>query len=241
MPFFLFDPTIILVIPALLLAIYAQAKVRSTYTKYSQFATRSGLTGAAVAQAILRDEGIETASDPDRFTPGSAVGLEVTPGEMSDHYDPRSRTLRLSRDVHYGNSIASLGIAAHEVGHAIQHARLYAPLSMRNVMYPVANIGSTLAFPLFLIGFFVGGGILMKAAIVMFALAVMFTVITLPVEFDASRRAVRALANGGYMTEDEIAGVRKVLNAAALTYVAATAMALLQLVRMVFLASLTEE
>lgn len=234
MPFFFFDPTIVLLVPAIILAVYAQMKVRSTYHKYSQVATHSNLTGASVTRAILRDENV-TAPD------GRELDLEITPGELSDHYDPRSRTLRLSQDIYYGNSIAALGIAAHEVGHAIQHARMYTPMEVRNFVYPVSNIGSALAFPLFFIGFLMANPLLLKAGIILFTLAVLFTVLTLPVEFDASRRAVRALANGGYMTEDELAGAKKVLNAAALTYVAATAMALLQLLRMVLLAQHADE
>lgn len=234
MPFFFFDPTIVLLLPAIILAVYAQYKVRSTYRKYSEVATRANLTGATVTRAILRDENI---SGPD----GREIELEITPGELTDHYDPRARTLRLSQDIFYGNSIASLGIAAHEVGHAIQHARMYTPMEIRNFVYPVSSIGSTLAFPLFFIGFIMASPILLQAGIILFSLAVAFTVLTLPVEFDASRRAIRALSSGGYMTEDELAGAKKVLNAAALTYVAATAMALLHLLRMILLARLADE
>lgn len=229
MMFPIFDPTMVLLIPALLLALYAQYKVKATYHKYSQIGTRSGLTGAAVTRAILQDEGV---TDP--------IGLELTPGELSDHYDPRTRTLRLSQDIYHGTSISALGIAAHEVGHAIQHARLYTPMEVRNLIYPVSSIGSALAFPLFIVGLLMSSPLMLKAAIVMFTLAVVFTVLTLPVEFDASRRAVRALANGGYLTEDELVGAKKVLNAAALTYVAATAMAVLQLLRMIVLSRLSE-
>lgn len=231
MPFL--DPTIVLLIPAILLAIYAQIKVKSTYHKYSQIATRSGLTGAAVTREILRDENV---SGPG----GREIGLELTPGELSDHYDPRSRTLRLSQDIFYGNSISALGIAAHEVGHAIQHAREYTPMQVRNLVYPVSSIGSSLAFPLFFVGIIVGNPLLLKVGILLFTLAVLFTVLTLPVEFDASRRAIRSLANGGYLTEEELSGAKKVLNAAALTYVAATAMALLNLLRLILIARMSE-
>lgn len=234
MPFFFFDPTIVLLLSAIILAGYAQYKVRSTYQKYSQVATRGNLTGASVTKAILRDENV---AGPD----GRDIDLEITAGELTDHYDPQTRTLRLSQDIFYGNSIAALGVAAHEVGHAIQHARMYTPMEIRNFVYPVSSIGSTLAFPLFFIGFIMASPVLLKAGIILFTLAVLFTVLTLPVEFDASRRAVRALANGGYMTEDELAGAKKVLNAAALTYVAATAMALLHLLRMVLLARLAND
>ena len=233
------DPTMILILPALLLAMWAQFKVKSTYAEYARVATRSGLTGAKVAGLILRDAGITLSDDPDR-TPGSACGLASIPGDLTDHYDPRSRMLNLSEDVYYGTSIAALGIAAHEVGHAIQHARAYAPLSFRNVIYPVCSIGSTLAFPLFVIGLFIHGGmgsILIQAGILLFTLAVVFSIITLPVEFNASNRALRALAKGGYLATDELAGARRVLSAAAMTYVAATVMAVMQLLRMLLLAN----
>ena len=220
---------LIFVAPALVLSLWAQAKVKSTYAKYSQIATYSGMTGAQVADRILRDSNIALVDDPERYPGGSACGLEAIPGELTDHYDPRSRTLRLSQDIYHGNSIAALGIAAHEVGHAIQHAKLYAPLMLRNVVYPVCNIGSTLAWPLLIIGFILNSFQLVLLGVALFSLAVVFTVLTLPVEFDASRRAVLALSQGGYLQEDELRGAKKVLNAAALTYVAAAAMAIMQL------------
>jgi len=227
LPFMLFDPTMLLVLPGLILAIWAQFKVKSSYARFSKVGTQSGLTGAQVAQYILQDAGI------------NAVDIECIPGDLTDHYDPRSRTLRLSQAVYSGNSIAALGIAAHEVGHAIQHARMYAPLGIRNIVYPVCSIGSTLAFPLFFAGFFLPvslGTTVIQLAILLFSLAVFFTVLTLPVEFNASSRALAALRNGGYLTSDELKGARKVLNAAALTYVAGAAMAVLQLIRMVLIA-----
>jgi hypothetical protein len=231
-----FEPTMILLIPALLFAVWAQHKVKSTYAKFSQVNARSGLSGADVARAILRDENIELVSEQDDI-PSDSVGLTAIPGELSDHYDPKARMLRLSEGIYHGTSVAALGIAAHEVGHAVQHARMYSPLMMRNVVYPVCNIGSSLAFPLFFVGFIFATPMLMKFAIIMFTLAVFFTLITLPVEFDASARAMRALSSGGYLTEDELKGTKKVLTAAALTYVAAAAMAIIQLVRMVILAT----
>jgi len=231
---FYLDGTIILILPALILAIWAQAKVKSAYAKYAQVGVRNGMTGADVARYILRDAGI-TVSDNPELTSGPTCGLACIPGQMTDHYDPRSHMLNLSQGVYSGRSIAALGIAAHEVGHAIQHARAYAPLSLRNVVYPVCNIGSTLAFPLFFIGLIAHVGPLMDAAIILFSFAVFFTVLTLPVEFNASRRALRALEGGGYLAEDELAGARKVLTAAAMTYVAAAAMAIMNLVRMLLL------
>jgi len=237
--FFLWDPTMILVIPALLLAIWAQVKVKSAFAKYSKIGVRSGLTGAEVAERILRGENIPVSNRPQDYPGNVACGIAAMPGRMTDHYDPRTRMLNLSEDVYYGRSIAALGIAAHEVGHAIQHARLYGPLAIRNIIYPVCGIGSNLAFPLFFIGFiFRYGvfGVLMQVGIALFTLAVFFTFLTLPVEFNASRRALRILSSGGYLTTDELAGARKVLSAAALTYVAAAAMAALQLIRMLVLA-----
>ena len=228
-PFFFFDSTMILLIPPLLLALWAQYRVKSSYAHFSKVGTRSGLTGKDVALHILQDAGVDPAS----------CDLEPIPGHMTDHYDPTSRTLRLSEDVYHGRSVAALGIAAHEVGHAIQHARAYAPLMLRNVVYPVCSLGSSLAFPLFFIGLilpFAFSPILVQAAIWLFAAAVFFTVITLPVEFNASSRALAALSQGGYLTPEEMGGARKVLNAAALTYVASTAMAIMELVRMLLIA-----
>lgn len=226
--FFFYDWTWILLIPALILSIYAQAKVSSTYDRYSRVVSRAGYTGAELAQEILRRAGTYTPSLND-------VEIEVIPGHLTDHYDPKNKVLRLSKDNFYGRSVASLGIVAHEVGHAIQHARAYAPLHLRNAIVPAANIGSQLAFPLFFLGFLFNSPSLMDIGILAFSLALLFQVITLPVEFDASARAVRILRSGNYMAEDELSMVKKVLTAAALTYIAATAMALLQLVRLLIL------
>ncbi len=236
---FFFHPADLLMIPAIILAIWAQAKVRGAYAKYSQVGVRSGLTGADVAQRILRDSNIAPATGRG---PGvaSRVALECIPGEMTDHYDPRDNTLRLSENVYHGRSIAALGIAAHEVGHAIQHANNYVPMQVRQLVYPVSSIGSTLAFPLILLGVFLPyfgmhAPWLINLGIWLFTAAVAFTVITLPVEFNASSRALRALASGGYLTEEEIGGAKAVLDAAALTYVAAAAAAILQLLRLLLI------
>ncbi len=226
--YFYYDWTWLLLIPALIFAIYAQTKVSSTYERFSEVISRSGYTGAELARTILDRAGTY---NPELLD----VDIVAIPGRLTDHYDPRSRQLRLSEDNYYGRSVASLGIVAHEVGHAIQHARAYAPLTMRNAIVPVANIGSQLAFPLFFMGFLFNAPTLMDIGILAFSLALLFQVITLPVEFDASARAVRILRSGGYMDEEELSMVRKVLTAAALTYVAATAMALLQLVRLLIL------
>ena len=226
---------LIFMLPAILFAFWAQWKVKSTYAKYAEVGTRSGLSGAEVAAHILHDAGIEVSGNPTAVPGRAACAIESVPGELTDHYDPRDRTLRLSDDIYAGRSVAALGIAAHEVGHAIQHARLYAPLMLRTVVYPVCSLGSTLAWPLFIIGFMFHFPILIPLGIALYIFAVFFTVLTLPVEFNASRRALQCLSSGGYLTSDELAGARKVLTAAALTYVAAAAMAILELVRMLVL------
>jgi uncharacterized protein len=214
----IFDPLyLIMVLPALLLSIYAQIKVKSTYSKFSKVPTFRGVTGAQAAQLILRAAGI------------SDVSIEVTRGFLSDHYDPRSKVLRLSESVYAGNSIASVGVAAHEAGHAIQDAVGYAPLKLRGALVPVSTLGSNLAWPLLMIGFIFMSQSLILAGILFFTLAVLFQIITLPVEFNASSRALAALPASGILSESEVKGARKVLSAAALTYVAAASAAILQL------------
>jgi Zn-dependent membrane protease YugP len=220
---FFFDWTFFLIIPPLILALYAQAKVKGAYKKYSQVFASSRTTGAQVAHQLLQTAG---AGD---------IRIEKQPGELTDHYDPRKRVLRLSQGVHDSSSIAALGFAAHEAGHAIPHQQHYQPMNLRSLIYPVANIGSTLAFPLFFIGFIFskrGPSVLMDVGIMLFAGAVAFSVVTLPVEFNASKRALALLEERRFLTSDEMVGARKVLGAAALTYVASTAMAAMQLLRM---------
>jgi Zn-dependent membrane protease YugP len=220
---FFYDWTFFLIIPPLILALYAQAKVKGAYRKYSQVFASSRTTGAQAAHQLLQTAG---AGD---------ITIEKQPGELTDHYDPRKRVLRLSQGVHDSSSIAALGIAAHEAGHAIQHRTHYQPMHLRSLIYPVANLGSTLAFPLFFIGFIFskrGPSVLMDLGIMLFAGAVAFSVITLPVEFNASKRALALLEERRFLTSDEMVGARKVLGAAALTYVASTAMAAMQLLRM---------
>jgi Zn-dependent membrane protease YugP len=220
---FFYDWTFFLIIPPLILALYAQAKVKGAYRKYSQVFSSSRTTGAQAAHQLLQTAG---AGD---------ITIEKQPGELTDHYDPRKRVLRLSQGVHDSSSIAALGIAAHEAGHAIQHRTHYQPMHLRSLIYPVANLGSTLAFPLFFIGFIFskrGPSVLMDLGIMLFAGAVVFSVITLPVEFNASKRALALLEERRFLTSDEMVGARKVLGAAALTYVASTAMAAMQLLRM---------
>jgi len=222
------DPTFLLAIPALILAFYAQARVKNAYRKYSQVFAASRMTGAQAAHQLLQAAG------------AGAVTIERQPGQLTDHYDPRKKVLRLSEGVHDSTSIAALGIAAHETGHAIQHHTQYGPMGLRSLIYPVANLGSGLAFPLFLAGFFFGGKTsttLMDIGIVLGAGAVAFTGGTLPGEFNASKRAVALLEERRFLSGDELVGAKKVLGAAALTYVAATASAASQLIRMLVLRS----
>lgn len=220
---FYFDPTMILILPAIILALWANSLVKSNYKKYKQVGNNVNMTGAEVAEAILERNGI------------TDVPVLAVEGELTDHYDPRKREVRLSQDIFYGSSVASVAIAAHEVGHAIQHAQSYVPLKIRHAIFPVARFGSTSAFPLFLIGFLFNAPILMNLGIIFFAAALLFQVATLPVEFNASQRAFKQLGEGFVIDPKEMVGVKKVLNAAALTYVAATLMALLQLIRLVIL------
>ena len=215
----IFDPLyIIMIAPALILSIFAQIKVKSSYSRYSKVPTSRGITGAQAAREILRAEGIND------------VGIELSRGFLSDHYDPRTRVLRLSQTVYAGNSLASVGVAAHEAGHAIQHAHGYLPLKLRSALVPISSLGSNLAWPLLIIGFIFMAKSLILAGIIFFSLAVAFQLVTLPVEFNASFRALEALPQAGILLDSEVAGARKVLSAAALTYVAAAASAVLQLV-----------
>lgn len=225
MGFFYFDSTIFLLIPAMILAFFAQSKVRGAYAKYSRVPGTKGLSGAQVARRLLDGAGL------------SGIEVEITAGNLTDHYDPRKQVVRLSRAVYSSNSLAALGIAAHETGHALQHSHGYFPLSLRNNFFPVVQLGSNLAMPLFLIGFLFANsiGILMDIGIMLFIFAVIFQLITLPVEFNASSRAVGLLLENGMIARTEESGVRSVLNAAALTYVAATAVAISHLLRLLVL------
>ena len=223
MEFLFWDPTFLLLIPAVVLALFAHTRVRSTYRRYSRVPNSGGYRGSDVARALLRANGI------------ADVEIGRAEGHLSDHYDPRRKILRLSPGVHDGKSVAALGIAAHEVGHAVQHSAGYAPLSIRHRLFPVASIGTSLAFPLFIAGLLFRVPYLMDIGILFFSGAVLFQLVTLPVEFNASSRALAQLQNGGYLVAEEVSGARSVLNAAALTYVAATAMAVLQLLRLLLL------
>jgi Zn-dependent membrane protease YugP len=222
------DWTLILLIPAFLLGAYAQFKVSSSFRKFSKVASSRGLTGAEAARLVLEGAGLYN------------VGIKVGGRRLSDHYDPRDRSLTLSPDVGNSRSLAALGVAAHEAGHALQHAEGYAAFKLRSTLVPVANIGSNLGIILFFIGWILGAyqGIpwLMNIGIILFSAAVLFTLVTLPVEFNASNRAIKELTNKSILVgKAEIEGAKKVLNAAALTYVAAALMAVLQLARMILI------
>ena len=222
--FYYYDPTVLLLIPGLILALYAQLKVSSTYARYKKVHSGTWLTGAQIARQILDTNGC------------GSVRIERVPGSLTDHYDPENGVLRLSEEVYASRSIAALGVAAHEAGHAIQDATDYGPMRIRATLVPVANIGSSAAIPLFMLGLIFSWEPLLKIGILCFSLAVLFYLVTLPVEFNASGRAV-ALLSSGYLPQDEVKGVKKVLSAAALTYVAAALQAILQLLRLVLLAN----
>ena len=222
MPFYsIFDPTMIILIPAIIISFWAQNKINSTYNKYSQVRTMNGYTGKEIARMMLDDAGLYD------------VRIEVINSKLGDHYDPSSRILRLSPEVYSGGSISSAGIAAHEVGHAIQHKERYAPLTIRNSIVPVVNFGSGISWILFFIGILLGFKGLTWIGIILFSSVVIFQLITLPVEFDASTRALNILKSRGILYGDETKNAQKVLDAAAMTYVAATLMAVSNLIRLI--------
>ncbi len=221
-----FDPTYLLVLIGAVICLIASARVKSTYQKYSQYRSMSGMTGAQAADRILRSAGIYD------------VTIQHISGSLTDNYNPSKKTLNLSDSVYRSTSVAAVGVAAHECGHAIQHHQGYAPLGFRTAIVPVANIGSVLAWPLILIGLFFSrntGSVLINIGILCFSLAVLFQLVTLPVEFNASSRALRILGEQGILSESELPYTRKVLSAAALTYVASAAASILQLLRLVLL------
>ena len=219
-----FDYTyLVLVLPAVLLGLWAQMRVQSNFKKYSQVRSRRGATADQVARGILNENGL------------GHVRIERVSGSLSDHYDPRTDTVRLSDTVYGSASIAAIGVAAHEVGHAIQHARHYAPLTLRNAIIPITNIGSTLSMPLIIAGLIFNSSTLAFAGILLFGGVAVFQLITLPVEYNASRRAMATLDSQGILDKDELKGTQKVLSAAALTYVAALITSLAQLLRLVLL------
>jgi Zn-dependent membrane protease YugP len=222
-----YDPTFILLLPAMVFAMWAQWKVQHTYAEMSKVRAANGMTGTAMAKDIMRRNGV------------TDVAVEEVGGVLSDHYDPRSKVVSLSSGIARGDSLASIAVAAHEVGHVLQHAQGYPGLALRSAIAPVASIGSMAAFPLFFIGLIFNlpglSKTLMDVGILLFAGAVVFHVITLPVEFDASKRALAQLTSSGSIAPQEVAGAKKVLDAAALTYLAAAAMAALQLLRLVMI------
>lgn len=219
--YYYYDPTYMLIIISALISLFAQFLVNSRFSKYSRVRSRSGMTGAQAAERILQSQGIYD------------VAIQRVSGKLTDHYDPRNKTLNLSDAVYASTSVAAVGVAAHECGHAIQHARGYAPLSFRSALVPVANIGSQLSWLFIILGIFFGGShTLIMIGILMFSAAVLFQLVTLPVEFNASGRALELLSETGILQKDEVSDTRKVLSAAALTYVAAAATAVLQLLRL---------
>ena len=223
---FYFDPTYFLVLIGVVLSLLASGKVKSTFARFSQMRNTRGITGAEAAERVLRGAGIYD------------VRVEHIAGNLTDHYDPRSKVLRLSDSVYGSTSVAAVGVAAHECGHAIQHAKGYAPLKLRSAIVPVANFGSKIAWPLILIGLLFTSetsSLLINLGIIAFSFAVLFQLVTLPVEYNASNRAIRVIADTGLMQGEEIKAAKKVLSAAALTYVAGAATAILQLLRILSL------
>ena len=221
-----FDPTIILVLIGVMLSLWAQGRVNSTYSKYARVGSRTGMTGADAARRLLASQGIYD------------VTVRQVSGNLTDHYDPRTKTVNLSQGVYGSTSVAAIGVAAHECGHAMQDAGGYVPLRVRGALVPVANFGAQISWPLILIGILFSSGsssMLITLGILMFSLSVLFQLVTLPVEFNASSRAVNLLDRTGILAGQEVGQTRQVLSAAALTYVAAAAASILQLLRLLYL------
>lgn len=218
-----FDWTFIILVPAMIISFWAQTKIKTSFEKYSRIRSRNGYTGAQTARMLLDSNGLYD------------VPVEIISGNLTDHYDPSHRVMRLSKEVFYGDSVASIGVAAHETGHAIQHKQHYMPLIVRNSIVPVANLGSNLSWILFIAGIILRISGLIQLGILLFSAVVLFQIITLPVEFDASNRALKILNNKGILIGEEVHGARKVLSAAAMTYVAAALMAVSQLLRLVII------
>ena len=226
MGYYYWDPTYILVVIGAVICMIASARVKGTFNKYSQLRSMSGMNGAQVALRVLQAAGIYD------------VQVRHVSGSLTDHYDPRTKTVNLSDPVYNATSVAALGVAAHECGHAIQHAKSYVPLSIRSALVPIANFGSMLAWPVILIGLFFNtrsSGLIIDIGILLFSAAVLFQLVTLPVEFDASRRALVMLRTQGILADDELRYTRRVLKSAALTYVASAAAAILQLLRIILI------
>ena len=217
------DWTMIVLLPAILLTVWAQSRVKSTFEQYSRVRSRQGITGREAARAILTSYGL------------GSMPIKQIAGQLTDHYDPSTRSLSLSEPVYDSTSIAAIGVAAHEVGHAVQHAQNYFPLKFRNAIVPVVNLTSGASWPLFLVGLMAGNSRIMNIGILLFLGVIVFHLVTLPVELDASRRALAVLSSNGMMDRDEVSGARKVLGAAAITYLAAALQAVLSLVRLILL------
>lgn len=220
---FYWDSSFIILIPALLVAAWAQYRVSSTFNKYSKYKSLNGYTGAQVARMLLDSSGLYD------------VPVELIPGKLSDHYDPRKRVMRLSQEVYHGNSVASIGVAAHETGHAIQHKNRYLPLVIRNSIVPAVNFGSNASWILLIAGFILGIRSLVTIGIFLFTLVVLFQIITLPVELNASNRALKILEGKAILYSEELNGARSVLRAAAMTYVAAVLTAVANLLRLIYI------
>jgi Zn-dependent membrane protease YugP len=216
---------LVLIVPAIIISLIAQMRVTSTFSKFSRVSNTRGLTGADVARRILDANGLTN------------VVIEHVRGNLTDHYDPRSRVLRLSDSVFSSRSVAALGVAAHECGHAIQHAKGYSPLKIRNSVFPLVNISSSLAVPIIILGFIFNTPFLVDAGIILFSAVVFFQLVTLPVEFNASSRALAILESGYFLEGSEIKSARKVLSAAALTYVASALVSVMQLLRLIILSN----
>ena len=215
---------IVLVLPAVLFAMWAQFRVNSTFNKYGRVATRAGVTGYQSARMVLDAHGLS-----------HVLIEEARGGHLSDHFDPRANVIRLSREVYYGQSAAAIGVAAHEAGHAVQYAEGYLPMKLRSAIIPATNIGSNLAFPLILLGLLFAYPPLAYAGVIAFSVSTVFQLVTLPVEFNASRRAMAAIGSSGRFSAEEESGARRVLSAAALTYVAALAVSLANLLRLLLM------
>lgn len=223
MPYYYFDSTYILILIGAVISMIASAKVKSTYAKYGKVMSRSGLTGTDAARTILDNAGLRH------------IRIERISGDLTDHYSPKEQVLRLSDTTYNSKSIAAIGVAAHECGHAIQHADHYSPLTIRNSIVPVVNIGSKLSWPMIFLGLLFGFTGFLKLGIIFFSFSLIFQIITLPVEFNASSRALRILDDSGMLYGEEITGAKKVLSAAAMTYVAAVIASLLSLLRLIIL------
>lgn len=221
-----FDPTYILVLAGVVISMMASAKMRSTFQRYSRVRSRSGMTGREAAERLLRSQGIYD------------VRVEHVSGSLTDHFDPRNKVLRLSDATYNSASVAAIGVAAHECGHAVQHAKGYTPLSIRSALVPVVNFGSAVSWPLIFAGLLINSRsavMMLNLGILAFSLSILFQIVTLPVEFNASNRALRILGDTGMLYPDEVRDTRKVLTAAALTYVAGAAAAILQLLRLLLI------